>query len=164
MSTSARDTTSSGRPADSTQLLEEVRRRAEQAGVFGDVVVTEGRLDCEAASSAAPATYRIVHEGGAWCVALVTADRWLSESIEADLMHNGDPIEELVEEELVELDWTEGPLAVKHYRDDAMLYTFLSPIPGMDRDDAAERAAVCLLAYEAAFRELGDMEEVEESP
>ena len=38
----------------------------------------------------------------------MTKDRWLSESIEGDLEHTGDELEELLEEELVELDW-EGP-------------------------------------------------------
>ena len=35
----------------------------------------------------------------------MTKDRWLSESIEGDLEHTGDELEELFEEELVELNW-----------------------------------------------------------
>ncbi|HVP73959.1 MAG TPA: hypothetical protein VMS30_09495, partial [Phycisphaerales bacterium] len=95
-----------------------------------------------------------------WSVSLVTPNRWLSESIEADLMHHGDPIEELIEEELVDLGWQEDALPVKHFRSDDMLYTFVSPVPipaGQAEDDAVKRATTCLLAYEAAFRELGDM-------
>ena len=142
-------------------FLDHIRRRAEAAGVFGVVAIEGERLECAALASAEPASYRVVFENGAWNVALVTEDRWLSESIEADLMHTGDPIEELIEEELVELGWSDGALVVKHYRSDDLLYTFRSPIPGADPADerAAARVATCLLAYEAAFRELGDMED-----
>jgi hypothetical protein len=40
-----------------------------------------------------------------------------------------------------------------------MLYTFRSPIPIREGDvvRSADTATKCLLAYEAAFRELGDM-------
>ena len=80
------------------------------------------------------------------------------------LLHTGDPIEELVEDELIDLGY-EGPrLPVKHFRSDDMLYTFRSPIPIDPADEAAavEAAARCLLAYEAAFRELGNMQTAEE--
>ena len=74
-------------------------------------------------------------------------------------MHHGDPIEELIEEELAEQGYEGEPLQVKHYRSDDMLYTFRSPIPiaGGDEKSAIAIATQCLLAYEAAFRELGDM-------
>ena len=34
---------------------------------------------------------------------MLTKDRWLSESIEAEVMHHGDSLEELIEEELIDL-------------------------------------------------------------
>lgn len=81
-------------------------------------------------------------------------------------MHHGDPIEELVEEELVELSSEprgtrrdraaiERP-TVQHFRSDDLLYTFRTPLAG--DPPSADEATRYLLAYEAAFRELGDVE------
>jgi hypothetical protein len=144
-------------------FLNAVRTNADRAGVFAEVKIERGMLTCAARDAAEPAWYRIepAAAGGGWNVSLVTPNRWLSESIEADLMHHGDPIEELIEEELVEQDYAGEPLPVKHFRSDDMLYTFVSPLPinsAHDSDEQAARTATqCLLAYEAAFRELGDM-------
>lgn len=142
-------------------FLNGVRANAEKAGVFAEVKLDRGMLACLARDAAEEAWYRVEPAAhGGWSVSLVTPNRWLSESIEADLMHHGDPIEELIEEELVELGWENAALPVKHFRSDDMLYTFVSPLPidGAKREDEAINAATtCLLAYEAAFRELGDM-------
>ena len=151
-------------PATSTanQFLEAIKANADKAKVFKDVKITsKGVLQCTAKASAEPAWFRVDKVNEVWRVSLVTADRWLSESIEADLMHYGDPIEELIEEELVELGFKGARPVVKHYRSDDMLYTFISEIPGVDETKgpkAIETATRWLLAYEAAFRELGDME------
>ena len=143
------------------RFLNAVRTNAEKAGVFAEVKLDRGMLRCLARDAAEEAWYRVEPAAhGGWSVSLVTPNRWLSESIEADLMHHGDPIEELIEEELVELGWQEDALPVKHFRSEDMLYTFVSPVPiaaGHAEDDAVKRATTCLLAYEAAFRELGDM-------
>lgn len=142
-------------------LFQQVSRRAASAGVFGEISVKEGQLVCRALASAAAASYRLLADGGRLWVSLVMSDRWLSESIEADLMHTGDKIEELIEEELVELGLHGGPVAVEHFRSDDLLFTFRSPVPVSLQQaatpEAAERAGTCLLAYEACFRNLGDM-------
>ena len=140
-------------------FLHRVREKVDEAGVFGEIRIADGILHCAARGSAAPAWYRLQRADGAWQVSLVTADRWLSESIEADLVHTGDPIEELIEEELAELGHDGEPLAVSHFRSDDMLYTFRSPLPIGEADEPAaiDAAARALLAYEAAFRELGDL-------
>ena len=127
-----------------------------------------GRLVCEARASAAPAEYRVGFEDGRVWVSLVTGDRWLSHSIEADLLHTGDKIEELLEEELVEQGLEIGSLGYQHYRSEDKLYTFRSALPvalgGSGSEDegaaaaAAAAAAKALLAYEACFRHLGDMD------
>lgn len=145
-------------------FLRQVKKKAEEAGVFGEIRIAGDVLDCAARGSAAPAWYRLEQEDGAWQVSLVTADRWLSQSIEADLVHTGDVIEELIEEEMAELGHDGGPLPVSHFRSDEMLYTFRSPLPigQADKPAAIETAARGLLAYEAAFRELGDMRSREE--
>ena len=142
------------------RFLNAVRSNAEKAGVFAEVKIDRGMLSCSARDSAEPAWYRVEPaKAGQWNVSLVTPNRWLSESIEADLMHHGDPIEELIEEELVDQGYEGEALPVKHFRSDDLLYTFVSPLPiDTAHDEQAVRTATqCLLAYEAAFRELGDM-------
>ncbi|MCI0365946.1 MAG: hypothetical protein L0Y44_01615 [Phycisphaerales bacterium] len=154
-----------------------MKANAEKAGVFGSVKATGARLECAAAGSAEPAWYRVEEAAGRWQVSLVTKDRWLSESIEADLMHHGDPIEELLEEELVDQGYNvaggakgqtglkpvcrSGGVEVKHFRSEDMMYTFQSMLPVDESQDASTSIKVAtqwLLAYEAAFRRLGDME------
>ncbi len=150
-----------------TRLLDEVRRQAEEAGVFGEVALVAGVLRCRARDAAADAWYELAPASGGVTVRMATPDRWLSESIEADLMHNGDPIEELVEDELVELGHDprrDGAMpTIRHFRSDDRLYTFENVVPcaealaSGDLERAAAMASRYLLAYEAAFRELGDM-------
>jgi len=138
-------------------FLSAVEHSARAAGVFGSIDRESDRLRCRAADSAEEAWYRVLLEDGRWFVELVTANRWLSESIESDLMHDGDPIEELIEEELVELGGAGRPI-VQHFRSDDRLYTFRTPVEvvahGLPDHHLTGRL---LLAYEAAFRELGDM-------
>lgn len=150
-----------------SRLLDDLRGAAERAGVFGEITLRDGLLACRARDAAEEAWYQVAIVGGRVIVRLVTADRWLSESIESDLMHYGDPLEELIEEELVELGHDpkrDGAMApVKHFRSEDRLYTFESVVP-LDAALASGDAALArtlasryLLAYEAAFRELGDM-------
>ena len=146
-------------------LLTAVSERARAAAVFEEVAVRGGRLECKARGAAAPASYRLESEGGRLWVSLVMADRWLSESIEADLMHTGDKLEELIEEELVELGCTAPKVQFEHFRSEDKLFTFRSlvdavvPSLGGGAGDGALRdaGAALLLAYEACFRNLGDM-------
>ena len=154
-----------------TVFLRAVGDRAERAGVFGAVEVRNGMLICAAKNAAEPAEYRVTQDEGKVWVSLVTPNRWLSESIEAELEHTGDELEELLEEELAELDYNGAPLGPsQHYRSDDKLFTFRSPAPvlavdaasgpesGADSSGAVATVATCLLAYEACFRRLGDMD------
>jgi hypothetical protein len=136
--------------------LDSVSTPARQADVFASVLVDEdrGRISCEARDSDAPATYHATLSSDGWAVSLETSDRWLSESIESDLVHLGDSIEELIEEELADLGLDASTPKVEHYRSEDMLYTFRTPL---SPDVGPDEAATWLLAYEAAFRELGDM-------
>jgi hypothetical protein len=139
-------------------LLEMAATLAASSGVFGPVAVKNGQVVCHAAASAAPASYRLFLENGTLWVSLVMADRWLSESIETDLLHTGDKVADLLEEELVELDLPAASLKIEHFRSDDLLFTFRSPIPVVaESPDAARQAVQYLLAYEACFRNLGDM-------
>ncbi len=139
-------------------LLERVRTIAQAAGVFGGVSVRNGMLVCLAKGSGAPASYRLFAEGGKTWVSLVMADRWLSESIEADLMHAGDKMEDLLEEELVDQGAPTTRLKVDHFRSDDLLFTYRSALSGGTGPEQADGYARVLLAYEACFRNLGDMD------
>lgn len=132
------------------------------SGLFGAITFDDTRLECAALRSASPASYRIELARGGLFVSLVTPDRWLSQSIEQDLMNTGDKIEELLDEELAELDHTGPAPLVEHFRSDDKLYTFRSPL-SIGPEQAVEPAGLALLrryllAYEACFRVLGDME------
>ncbi|MCC6682307.1 MAG: hypothetical protein IT445_15505 [Phycisphaeraceae bacterium] len=146
------------------QLYEEVGDRVRQAQVFAKVRRTDHALRCAARGIKSEAIYRAtvdLPEHDVVWVGLYTPDRWLSESIEAELMHVGDKIEDLLEEELIDQGF-EGRLAVEHFRDDEKLFVFRSPVfvpAGKQVNDLTviDQVAKVLLAYEACFRELGDM-------
>lgn len=151
--------------------FEAVAQRARDAGVFGVVelvsrdlsgaALQEPRLECAALASASPAFFRVEREGNRLWISLVTADRWLSQSIEADLVHTGDKVDELLEEELADLGYTGPKVVFEHFRSEDKLFTFRTPLAvahGNFADPAIiHNAGSLLLAYEACFRELGDM-------
>lgn len=141
----------------------------EGTGEFGKVTLENGRLACRAANSAEPAEYRIdIQQDKLW-VSLVTANRWLSQSIEQDLVHTGDKIPELLDEELADQGYDVRAAAARglkttfeHFRSEDKLFTFRSPLPfAIDQAGApgsVDAASQWLLAYEACFRRLGDMD------
>ena len=90
-------------PTEFAEMLQKVRQLAQSAGIFAQTAVLEGRLDGLADGSAEEAWYRVRWEAGRVWVSLEMADRWQSESIETDLVHTGDKLDELLEEELVDL-------------------------------------------------------------
>ncbi|MFT5423596.1 MAG: hypothetical protein ACI89L_001377 [Phycisphaerales bacterium] len=143
-------------------LFETVAARATEAGVFGAVEIEGGMLVCSAKDSAEQSFYRVETHGEDVWVSLVMADRWQSESIEAQLMHTGDKLDELLDEELADLDYEGEPLGFEHFRSEDMLFTFRSRTPvrvaEAGSDGAAKTVTTCLLGYEMTFRQLGDMD------
>lgn len=148
-------------------LLHDAKARLESSGAFGPVLLRAGMLEAAARHSSEPAFYRLERDPGPdgrlW-VSLVTPSRWLSESIESDLVEHADDLGELVEDELIELGY-EGPglpPTFQHFRSPDLLYTFRTPLPieasGIGSPRSLEVACTWLLAYEQAFRRLGDME------
>jgi len=137
-------------------ILQSVLPEASARGVFSKVESLADRIRCHAKDCPEPAWYELAAVGESIVVRFATPDRWLSESIESDLMHFGDPLEELVEEELAELGWRGRVPQIKHFRDDDRHYTFENPLPQAAAADASV-AAKFLFAYEAAFRSLGDV-------
>lgn len=153
-------------------LLTGVEAKARAAAVFGEITLSHPPGDgggagsgemlvCAARNSAARAEYRLFLEKGQWWIALITPDRWLSESVESAMLEGRDKIEDLIEEELVELGLERRVGKVEHFRSapPQKLYTFRFqvPAPGSARA-AADETATFLLATEAAFRQLGDMD------
>lgn len=144
-------------------LYEEVGDRVRKADVFETVRRTDDRLLCKARGIDSEAYYHVeIPEGHdrVW-IALQTPDRWLSESIEAELMFQGEKIEDLLEEELADQGY-EHRLPVEHFRDERKRYIFrsaiaLPPDEVLDAPEMIDRVTQALLAYEATFRELGDM-------
>lgn len=145
-------------------LYEEVADRARDAKVFAKVRRTDEALVCRAKLEATEASYcAIVADAHdlVW-VGLFTADRWLSESIEQDLLHSGDTIEDLLEEELYEQGF-EARLPVEHFRDPQKRFVFRCPVflhkgEKLDCEGMVDRVGKVLLAFEATFRKLGDMD------
>ena len=156
-------------PPDAVKkLFVRVAENARTSGVFASVSVSSmnGQVECAALESAAPATYSVEfdHAKAAVYVGLTMADRWLSESIESQLVEHGDKMEELLEDELVELDYFLAggtPITkIEHFRSDAKLFTFRA-IVGLEAGDGDKNTVIltrALLAFEACFRQLGDMQ------
>ena len=149
-------------------LLDQAAERLQASGSFAEIEQAEGVLTCHARDVEEEAYYRaeIGEDRQSLIVGLYTPNRWLSESIEADLLHTGDKMEELLEEELVDQGY-EGSLAIQHFRDDEKRFVFMSDLPvpsGEPINGSAmlDRLTKVMLAYEACFRELGDMQPEEE--
>ena len=147
--------------SETNQEIEEIARLVRECDDFTDVEHTAGMtsLDCIARETADSARFRVEHVDGSWYVGMFTPDRWLSESIEAELMHCGDTIEELIEEELIELEIDPEEVRVQHFRDDSMNYVFRTPVTAGSN---ASAITTWLMACLAAFRPLGDMTEESE--
>lgn len=147
--------------AEFARLMEEAARLARESGVFGEVEAKGGGVSCRAKPQPL-ASFRIETHEGKLSVNWVSPDRYLSQSIEADLMWTGDDLDDLIDEELAAQGYA-GPAIgrVEHFRNPEKLFTFRSAVPVDPAKPNAERDAgtllKCLLAYEAAFRDLGDM-------
>lgn len=146
--------------AEFQTVLTDLAAAANDAGVFASVEVKGELLECVADGSAEPAFYRVQAENGVLWVSLEMEDRWLSESIESDLVHTGDKLDELIEEEMAEFGYSGDPLPFEHFRSEDLLFTFRTRIPLSPGDAGfAELLRQTLLGYEACFRQLGDMED-----
>ena len=108
----------SGKICDACQALyEEVGDQARTDDLFEKVRRSDDALLCRAKFVDSEAHYfvQVAEEHDRVFVGLATPDRWLSESIEADLMHQGEDVEELLEEELVDQGFDE--LRIVHVHD-----------------------------------------------
>lgn len=144
-------------PASPLDILR-LREEAERSKYFREVEADADVVRCHA--QGADAWYEVRAKGREWVVRLTMADRWLSESIESDLTHGRDSLEGLVSDELIDLGCTHSVTKVRHFRDDAKQYVFEVDVPAPDDafGDSTTLALQFLLAFESAFRHLGDME------
>ena len=146
---------------DTGNQLDKLCRTLQEEGRFDAVELLENGVRCRARDVESEASYSLLVAGEHMTIQLGSPDRWLNESIEADVEHSGDDLGELIEEELLDLDFPierTGRPVVKHYRNDDRIYIFESDIPiRMNSDEGFDTACKWLYAYEAAFRELGDM-------
>ena len=85
--------------------LQSLVQLALDSGRFQNATGNGSAVRCRAKDASAEAWYVIDKTDGHWSVALETADRWLSESIEGDMLEGRDTAEELVDDELVNLDF-----------------------------------------------------------
>lgn len=147
-----------------TNIIDTLAERAQQTNLFGSPNIKDQTLELEAVGSAETAYYRVYLGESVPVVELATKDRWLSGSIEGDLVEAGDKLEELIEDELIDLGFPEGTnsVAFEHKRSDDMEYVFRSQIIVPDGVDLADACYMWLMAYETCFRQLGDMDESED--
>lgn len=154
--------------------IDAVVSEATKGGLFESVAkADEGKPEhvlviAVAKDTPEPVYYRLELLDGHLAVSWCSPDRYISQSIETDVLWTGDDLDDLIDEELVDLGWDRGRLKpLKHYRNDEMLFIFVSALPltpeAVGPDDAKDLARV-LMAYENAFRELGDMSGDEPDP
>ena len=136
----------------SSSLVERLR----QSGQFESVEAIDHEIRCRA--NLVDAEYVLAHDGRNLVVRFQTPDRWLSESVEAELYNSSDSLDELLEEALDELEWPVDEVEItpfRHYRSDDLKYVFEHVVP--DHGESEETAATWILGYEATFHELGDV-------
>ena len=146
------------------QALDIIVQGAKNANVFGLIELSGDTLTLSAWGAAEPACYRVYLDSDTPIIELATKDRWLSESIEAELVESGDKLDELIEDELVDLGYDEdtGVIKFEHYRSDDMEFVFRSKVIPMNNQEQSQACLQWLLAYEQCFRQLGDMDESED--
>ncbi len=144
-------------------LYKYAQQGAIKADVFGPIAIDDRGLSCQAKNAAEEAFYRVSIVDDTIWISLETKDRWLSGSIEGDLVNTGDKLDELIEEEVVDLGHHEAKVGFDHFRSPEMMYVFRSRLStAIDDPKASEHALIWLLGYEIVLRELGDMDETQE--
>ena len=142
-------------------FFDSLAKLARASGWFREVTSTPTRVHCTDTVQESSA-FRIAFEDDALWVSWVTPDRYLSQSIESEVRWTGDDINELVEEEVIDqgLPPSAKPGNFEHFRSEDKLFTFRSRLPLAPESCEPARAGEALkylLAYQAAFRNLGDM-------
>ena len=146
------------KPVTTDLRINDIVDRMTASEKFATIESSGETIRCRARDVQSDAFYILTRTDAGLIVRFETPDRWLSESVESDLYNSSDSLEELLEESLDELEWPIDEIPVttfRHFRSDDLLYTFENDVP--TGDDATEVGGTWLLAYEATFRELGDV-------
>ncbi|MEO0476368.1 MAG: hypothetical protein AAF085_10440 [Planctomycetota bacterium] len=127
-------------------------------GAFAKVTRTEQGVRCDALHIEEECYYAAqLDDAGTLWVGWYSPDRWISGSIEGDLVHTGDKIDELLEEELVDQGLSVS-IPLEHYRNDEKVFVFQGKLElPSNAEQATETLFRVLLAFQACFVELGDM-------
>lgn len=140
-----------------TKALEAAAATLRASGHFERVDVHPAAIEATPTSNE-EAAFRVQAEGDGLVVAWLSANRYLSQSIEADLMWTGDDLNDLIDEEVAEAGYTGPELGrVEHFRDEQKRFTFRSKLALLPSKATAQQIASLVLGYHAAFAELGDM-------
>ncbi|MGB0766549.1 MAG: hypothetical protein ACPGYV_02430 [Phycisphaeraceae bacterium] len=144
--------------ATHTDLFDAVIQPLIDSEDFAEVKRTDAGVRCDALYVEEDCYYAVHAEAdGAVWVGWYTPDRWLSESVEADLVHTGDKIDELLEEELVDQGLS-IKIKLEHFRNQDKIFVFRGRLTlPSDASDAAATVVKTLRAFHACFVELGDM-------
>ncbi|HBS29258.1 MAG TPA: hypothetical protein DEB06_07360, partial [Phycisphaerales bacterium] len=130
---------SQGVTPDIEGLMEQAGALARASGAFAAVTVHPTRVDCT--DPVQPeALFRFALDAGALTVNWVSADRYLSQSIEAELRWTRESIDDLMDEELADRGFDGSASRMTHFRDAEKCFVFRweLPIPprgGADRGE-----------------------------
>ncbi len=129
-----------------------------ESGAFAKVARTDAGLRCDALHVEEECYYAVTADpDGTVRAGWYSPDRWISGSIEGDLVHTGDKIDELLEEELVDQGVSQS-IALEHYRNNDKVFVFHGRLDlPSDPAEASALVVKVLLAFQACFVELGDM-------
>lgn len=146
-----------------TTVLEQAVLPLTNAAVFASVKQDGTTLRCDAMHVEEECYYAVsADESGTIWAGWYSPDRWISGSIEGDLVHTGDKIDDLLEEELVDQGVSQK-ITLEHYRNTDKIFVFQGKLDlPADTAEAAALVTKVLLAFQACFLELGDMSPEEE--
>ena len=143
-------------------LLTRIAERALAHDVFDSAEVKGSMVYAHATDSPEEAFYRVeIDEEGVF-VSWASEDRYISQSIEAELMWTGDDLDDMIDEGAQDAGWTLGRMEpLKHYRDEGMHFVYRSktPIAPADADAGAhaDQLVAAMAGYAEAMAEFGDM-------
>jgi len=156
---------SQGVTAEIERLMAETGRLARSSGAFAGVEVLPGRVECRDPIQP-DASFRIDASDEGLAVCWASPNRYLSQSIEAELRWTRENIDDLIDEELADQGYRQRVARMTHFRDPDKNFVFRWGLPivaaSVDAGRDAPDMLRCLLACQAAFRNLGDMKESED--
>ncbi|MEM9082256.1 MAG: hypothetical protein AAGB34_01585 [Planctomycetota bacterium] len=150
------------------EMLSHLASIAKDRSEFADARVDGPRVIFDPADCEHECDYRVEVEDDVIWVGWSTPDRYLSQSVEADLVYTGDDIDDLIDEELADQEsWVLGERLApsEHLRNEEKRFVFRSKTPiqaGQGNDETAAHLLAAILAYDLAIRQLGDMKEEED--